>query len=143
MYGVTALDGRVVAGGGAPEIELARQLRDFADSVAGREQLAVEAFAGALEIVPRTLAENAGLDPIDSLVDLRARHEAGDVTVGLDVYTGATADMMAQHVVEPVRVKLQAIESATEAVELLLRIDDVVAAGDLEKGGEAYDEMDF
>jgi len=140
---VTALDGRVVAGGGAPEVELARQLRDFADSVTGREQLAVEAFAGALEVVPRTLAENAGLDPIDSLVDLRARHEAGDVSAGLDVYTGATADMMAQHVVEPVRVKLQAIESATEAVELLLRIDDVVAAGDLEKGGEAYDEMEF
>ncbi|MFD1512806.1 thermosome subunit alpha [Halomarina rubra] len=139
---VTALDGRVLAGGGAPEIELARQLRDFADSVSGREQLAVEAFAGALEIVPRTLAENAGLDPIDSLVDLRARHEAGDANVGLDVYTGATADMMAQHVVEPVRVKLQAIESATEAVELLLRIDDVVAAGDLKKGGE-FDEMDF
>ena len=142
---VTALDGRVLAGGGAPEIELARLLRDFADSVSGREQLAVEAFASALEVVPRTLAENAGLDPIDSLIDLRARHDAGDVSAGLDVYTGASADMMAQHVVEPLRVKLQAVESATEAVELLLRIDDVVAAGDLKGGGAAdeYDEMDF
>ena len=141
---VTALDGRVLAGGGAPEIELARQLRDFADSVSGREQLAVEAFAGALEIVPRTLAENAGLDPIDSLIDLRARHDAGDATVGLDVYTGASADMMAQHVVEPLRVKLQAVESATEAVELLLRIDDVVAAGDLGKSTDAeFDGTDF
>jgi thermosome len=140
---VTALDGRVLAGGGAPEVELARRLRDYADSVPGREQLAVEAFASALEVVPRTLAENAGLDPIDALVDLRARHDAGDVSVGLDVYTGASDDMLAQHVVEPLRVKLQAVEGATEAVELLLRIDDVVAAGAPKPSGDEYDETAF
>jgi thermosome len=110
---VAMLDGTVLPGGGAPEVELAIGIRDFADSVTGREQLAAEAFANALEIVPRTLAENAGLDPIDTEL----------------------------HVVEPVRVKLQAIESATEAVELMLRIDDVIAAGNLSKGDE--EDFDF
>ncbi|WP_306060184.1 thermosome subunit alpha [Natronococcus wangiae] len=127
----TLEDGKVVAGGGAPEIELSLALRDYADSVGGREQLAVEAFADALEIIPRTLAENAGLDPIDSLVELRADHDAGDAASGLDAFTGDTIDMAGEGVYEPLRVKTQAIESATEAAVMLLRIDDVIAAGDL------------
>jgi len=131
----TLLDGKVLPGGGAPEAELALQLRDFADSVGGREQLAVEAFADALEVVPRTLAENAGLDPIDSLVDLRSRHDGGEFGAGLDAYTGDVIDMEAEGVVEPLRVKTQAIESATEAAVMILRIDDVIAAGDLKGGG--------
>jgi thermosome len=131
----TLQDGQVLPGGGAPETELALQLRDFADSVGGREQLAVEAFADALEVIPRTLAENAGLDPIDSLVDLRARHDGGEFGAGLDAYTGDVIDMEAEGVVEPRRVKTQAIESATEAATMILRIDDVIAAGDLKGGG--------
>ena len=138
----TLVDGQVLPGGGAPEAELALQLRDFADSVGGREQLAVEAFADALEVIPRTLAENAGLDPIDSLVDLRSRHDGGEFAAGLDAYTGDVIDMEAEGVVEPLRVKTQAIESATEAAVMILRIDDVIAAGDLKGGGTDDDEGD-
>jgi thermosome len=125
---VTLLDELVLPGGGASEIELAAALRDFADGVEGREQLAVEAFADAMEVIPRTLAENAGLDSIDSLVALRARHDAGETSAGLDAYTGEVIDMYELEVVEPLRVKTHAIEAATEAVELMLRIDDVIAA---------------
>jgi thermosome len=132
---VTLEDGKVVPGGGAPETELALELRNYADSVGGREQLAVEAFADTLEVIPRTLAENAGLDPIDSLVDLRSQHDAGSFESGLDAYTGDIVNMEDDGVVEPLRVKTQAIESATEAAVMLLRIDDVIAAGDL-KGGQ-------
>jgi thermosome len=139
---VTLEDGHVLSGGGAPETELALALRDFADSVGGREQLAVEAFADALEVIPRTLAENAGLDPIDSLVDLRARHADGELGAGLDAYTGDVIDMEGEGVVEPLRVKTQAIESATEAAVMILRIDDVIAAGDLRGGGDDDDEDD-
>ncbi|AFZ72931.1 thermosome subunit [Natronobacterium gregoryi] len=127
----TLEDGKVLAGGGAPEVDLSLALRDYADSVGGREQLAVEAFADALEVIPRTLAENAGLDPIDSLVELRADHDSGNEAAGLDAYTGDTIDMGEEGVYEPLRVKTQAIESATEAAVMLLRIDDVIAAGDL------------
>src|SRR6056297_3510849 len=136
---VTLEDGKVMPGGGAPETELAMQLRDFADSVGGREQLAVEAFADALEVIPRTLAENAGHDPIDSLVDLRSQHDGGDTAAGLDAYTGEVIDMEAEGVGEPLRVKCQVIESATEAAVMILRIDDVIAAGDL-KGGSTDDD---
>ncbi|WP_076608940.1 thermosome subunit alpha [Natronorubrum thiooxidans] len=136
----TLEDGKVVAGGGAPEIELSLALRDYADSVGGREQLAVEAFADALEVIPRTLAENAGLDPIDSLVELRSDHDAGETASGLDAYTGDTIDMDAEGVYEPLRVKTQAIESATEAAVMLLRIDDVIAAGDLAVSHDDDDE---
>jgi thermosome len=138
----TIEDGRVLPGGGAPETELALQLRDHADSVGGREQLAVEAFADALEVIPRTLAENAGLDPIDSLVDLRSQHDGGATGAGLDAYTGDVVDMEADGVVEPLRVKSQAIESATEAATLILRIDDVIAAGDLSGGKVGTDDGD-
>jgi len=132
----TVSQGLVLAGGGAPEVELASRLRDYADGVEGREQLAVEAFADALEVVPRTLAENAGLDAIDSLVDLRAAHEGGDVTAGLDVFGGDVVDTYGAGVVEPAHAKRQAISSAAEAGNLVLKIDDVISAGDLSTEGE-------
>jgi thermosome len=141
VVSVTLEDGQVLPGGGAPETHLALELRDFADSVGGREQLAVEAFADAIDVVPRTLAENAGLDPIDSLVDLRAQHDGGETTVGLDAYEGDVTGMVEDGVVEPLRVKTQAVESATEAAVMILRIDDVIAAGDL-KGGAGDDDDD-
>ncbi|NHN43496.1 thermosome subunit [Halorubellus sp. JP-L1] len=130
----TLEDGKVLPGGGAPETALSLALRDFADSVGGREQLAIEAFADAVEVIPRTLAENAGLDSIDSLVELRSKHDGGAASAGLDAYTGDVIDMSEEGVVEPLRVKTQAIESATEAAVMLLRIDDVIAAGDLSGG---------
>jgi thermosome len=141
VVSVTLEDGQVLPGGGAPETQLALGLRDYADSVGGREQLAVEAFADAIDVIPRTLAENAGLDPIDSLVDLRAQHDEGSTTVGLDAYTGEVADMEDDGVVEPLRVKTQAVESAVEAAVMILRIDDVIAAGDM-KGGQSDDDGD-
>ena len=140
VVSVTLEDGQVLPGGGAPETQLALELRDFADSVGGREQLAVEAFADAIDVVPRTLAENAGLDPIDSLVDLRAKHDGGDTNVGLYAYSGEVSDMIEDGVVEPLRVKTQAVESATEASVMILRIDDVIAAGDLKGGGTDDDD---
>ncbi|WP_456328111.1 TCP-1/cpn60 chaperonin family protein, partial [Archaeoglobus sp.] len=126
-------DGKVVAGGGAPEIELSLRIKDWAPSLGGREQLAAEAFAQALEIIPRTLAENAGLDPIDILVELRKAHEEGKVTYGVDVFEGKVVDMKEKGVLEPLRVKKQAITSATEVAIMILRIDDVIAAKGLEK----------
>jgi chaperonin GroEL (HSP60 family) len=136
----TVTDGRVVAGGGAIEVELAARLRDYADSVEGREQLAVEAFADALELVPRVLAENAGLDAIDTLVDLRAAHEDGQLRAGLDVYSGDVVDTFDAGVVEPAHSKEQALSSATEAANLVLKIDDIIAAGDLSTDKEDDDE---
>jgi thermosome len=136
----TLEDGKVLPGGGAPETEVSLGLRDYADSVGGREQLAVEAFADAIDVIPRTLAENAGLDPIDSLVDLRSKHDGGATASGLDAYTGEVVDMEEDGVVEPLRVKTQAIESATEAAVMILRIDDVIAAGDLKGGGTDDDD---
>jgi thermosome len=121
-------DGKYVAGGGSAEIELALKLRDYAASVGGREQLAIQAFADALEVIPRSLAENAGLDPIDMLVALRSAHERGEKTAGLDVFKGGSADMLVESVIEPLRVKTQAISSGTEAATMILRIDDVIAS---------------
>ena len=132
----TLEDKEVVIGGGAPEIEISRKLREYADTISGREQLAINAFAEALEIVPKTLAENAGLDSIDALVDLRAAHEDSPY-MGLDVFQGEVQDMRESGVIEPQRVKKQAIQSAAEAAEMILRIDDMIAA----KGGlEATDD---
>jgi thermosome len=136
VVATTVSDGRVVAGGGAIEVELASRLREYADSVTGREQLAVEAFADSLELVPRVLAENAGLDSIDTLVDLRAAHESGDQTAGLNVYSGEVEDTYEAGVVEPAHSKEQAISSATEAANLVLKIDDIIAAGDLSTSGD-------
>ena len=129
-------DGKIVAGGGAPEAELAKRLREFAVKVGGREQLAIEGFAEALEAVPTTLAENAGLDPIDVLVELRSKHEkAGNPWYGIDVYSGQVRDMRKLNVLEPVRVKQQVVKSASEAASMILRIDDVIASKGMEKGG--------
>ncbi|SHG44475.1 thermosome subunit [Halobaculum gomorrense] len=133
-------DGRIVAGGGAIEVELASRLRDYADSVEGREQLAVEAFADALELVPRVLAENAGLDSIDTLVDLRSAHESGDAHAGLNVFSGDIEDTFESGVVETAHAKEQALSSATEAANLVLKIDDIIAAGDLSTGGNDDEE---
>jgi len=127
--------GKVVAGGGAPEAAVSNALKSYAQSFSGREQLAVLAFAEAMEIIPRTLAENAGLDPIDTLVELRAAHEKGQVTAGVDVFTGKIVDMEKAGVIEPLKIKTQAISSASEAVEMILRIDDVIAASKLSGGG--------
>jgi len=133
------ISGQVLAGGGAPEVELAGRLRDYADGVSGREQLAVESFADALETVPRVLAENAGLDSIDALVALRAAHEGGDERAGLNVFTGDIEDTFEADVVEPAHVKRQAMASATEAANLVLKIDDIISAGDLSTEGEDED----
>jgi thermosome len=128
-------DQKIVAGGGAPEAETAKQLRDFAVKVGGREQLAIEAYAEALEAVPITIAENAGLDPIDIMVELRSKHsDAANKWYGVQVKTGKIADMFADNVVEPLRVKQQVIKSATEAASMLLRIDDVVSSKGMKEG---------
>jgi len=120
---------KIVAGGGAVEIEIAKELRKYATKVGGREQLAVEAFADAIEIIPRTLAENAGLDPIDILVELRSAHDKEDGKhMGINVFTGKIEDAQANGVVEPLVVKEQAIKSAAESAAMILRIDDVIAA---------------
>ena len=133
--------GKVVAGGGAPEIEAALKVRDWAPTLGGREQLAAEAFASALEIIPRSLAENAGLDPIDILVELKKAHEGENVFAGVDVFKGKVTDMRDAGVLEPLKVKTQAINSATEVAIMILRIDDVIAAKALEKekGGAGED----
>ena len=127
----TIADGRVLPGGGAIEVELASRLRNYADGISGREQMAVQQFADALELVPRVLAENAGLDSIDTLVDLRAAHEDGDARAGLNVFSGDVVDTFDAGVVEPAHSKRQALASATEAANLVLKIDDIIAAGDL------------
>jgi thermosome len=126
---------KIVPGGGAPEIELSLRLREYAATVGGRGQLAIEAFASAMEVIPRTLAENAGLDPIDILVDLRAAHEQGKKSFGLSIDTGKPADMLKAGVVEPLRVKTQAVSSAAEAAVMILRIDDIIAAQKSAGGG--------
>ena len=136
VVATTVSDGRTLPGGGAIEVELARRLRDYADSVSGREQLAVEAFADSLELIPRVLAENAGLDAIDLLVDLRAAHEAGDAHAGLNVFSGEVVDTAEAGVVETAQAKEQAISSAAEAANLVLKIDDIISAGDLSTGGD-------
>jgi thermosome len=130
-------DGKIVPGGGAPEAEVARQLRDYAVKVGGREQLAIEAFAEAVESIPLTLAENAGLDPVDIMVALRAKHESASTpSYGVDVFSGKIRDMLELNIVEPLRVKLQVIKSASEAANMILKIDDVIAAKGLEKEKE-------
>ena len=129
--------GKVVGGGGATEVELAQDLRDYADSVGGREQLAINAFADALEVIPRTLAENAGHDPIDTLVDLRNKHDEGQTMAGINVNSGKSEKLYEQGVVEPRQTKTQAVQSASESAEMILRIDDVIAAKgfDVDGGG--------
>ncbi|MBU1203914.1 MAG: TCP-1/cpn60 chaperonin family protein [Nanoarchaeota archaeon] len=121
----------VVAGAGAPEIEVAKGLREYATSLSGREQLAVLSFADAVEVIPRTLAENSGLDPIDLLTELKARHDSPDGKwAGINVFTGKVVDAWQMGVIEPLKIKTQAIKSASEVAELILRIDDIIAAGE-------------
>ncbi len=121
-------DGKVVFGGGAIEVEVANQLREFAKTIGGKEQLAINEFADTLEVVPRTLAETAGMDPLDTLVNLRSRHSAGKgKNIGINVYKGELADMEELNVLEPLSVKTQAIISGTEVAEMILRIDDIIA----------------
>jgi chaperonin GroEL (HSP60 family) len=122
-------DGTIVAGGGAPEIEIAKLIRKYSQTISGREQLAIKSFADAMEIIPRTLAENAGMDPIDILVKMKAKHEEGEKWAGVDVLENKISKMWDLGVIEPLRVKKQAIKSATEVATTLLRIDDVIAAG--------------
>ncbi len=121
-------DGMMVTGGGSTAMEIAMQLRDYAASVGGREQIAIEAYASALESIPRTLAENAGLDPIDVLIEMRKQHKGGKKYAGLNPYTGKVEDMKKLNVIEPYRIGKQAINSATDAAIMILRIDDVIAA---------------
>jgi thermosome len=128
-------DGKMAAGGGATAMELAMGLKDFAASVSGREQMAIDAYASALEVVPIALAQNAGLDPIDVLIDLRKAHKAGNKYAGINVFTGKVVNMRKENVLEPLRVGRQAIISATDAAIMILRIDDVVASKGGEKGG--------
>nr|MBI4156297.1 TCP-1/cpn60 chaperonin family protein [Candidatus Woesearchaeota archaeon] len=126
-------DNKVVSGAGSTEIELAKELREYSNSLSGREQLAVLAFADAVEIIPRTLAENAGLDPIDVLTELKSEHEKGKKFAGINVFTGKVVDSWKEGVIEPLKIKTQAIKSASEVAELILRIDDVIAGTSTEK----------
>jgi len=135
-------DGLVLPGGAAAEVHVANDLRDYAASVSGREQLAIEAFADALEVIPRTLASTAGHDPIDVLTELRARHHGGDLTAGLVLETGAADDMIARGVIEPLVVREHAIVAASEAANVLIRVDDVITsthAGDDEDHDHDHD----
>ncbi len=124
----TLKDSKVVSGGGAIEIELSKKLKEFASGLKGRERLAVEEFASALEFIPTTLAENAGMDPIDVLTELRASHDAGMKNVGLNLFNGKIEDNLSNGIIEPLKVKTQAIASASEVAIMILRIDDVIAA---------------
>ena len=121
-------DGAVLTGGGSVLASISRDLRTYAEGIGGREQMAIEAFATAMEIIPRTLAENAGLDPVTTIIELRKAHADGQRHAGINVYDGGVADMMAANVVEPMRVVEQAIQSATETATMILRIDDVISS---------------
>jgi thermosome len=131
VVSVAIEDGKVVTGGGSAAMELAMRLREYAASVGGREQIAIDAFASAMEVVPTALSENAGLDPIDVLIELRSAHKAGKKYAGINVFTGKVVDMKKERVLEPIRVGRQAVSSATDAAVMILRIDDVIAS----KGG--------
>ncbi len=128
-------DPRIVAGGGSTEVELSTKLEKWAEKESGREQLAIKAFAEALEIIPTTLAENAGLDPIDIMVNLKSAHEKGEKWAGIDFFDGKIKDMYKMGVYEPTSVKEQAIKSASEAVTMILKIDDVIASSKAREGG--------
>ncbi|MEM3405833.1 MAG: thermosome subunit alpha [Candidatus Pacearchaeota archaeon] len=133
-------DKKIVPGAGAIEVELAKRLREYSKSLNGREQLAVEEFASALEFIPATLAENAGLDPIDILTELRAKHEKGEINAGINLLTGKIEDSIKAGIIEPVRIKKQAIDSATEVAIMILRIDDVIAANTKSKNKKLPEE---
>lgn len=130
------VDPRIVAGGGAPEAEVSRLLRKHSEKMSGREQLAIQAFAEALESIPMILAENAGMDPIDAVVELRSKHQGRQIWTGIDPFKGKVADLSKLEVYEPLAVKMQALKSAGEAASMMLRIDDVIAASKAKEGKE-------
>ena len=121
-------DGKMTAGGGAAATAIAMALRDYAPSVGGREQMAIEAFANAIEVIPKTLSENAGLDPIDMMLEIRSAHKKGKKYAGINVFEGKVDDMLKNNVIEPLRVSMQEIDASSEAATMILRIDDVIAA---------------
>ena len=131
--------GLVVPGGGAIEMEIAKRLREFAKGLLGREQLAIEEFASALEFIPSTLAENAGLDPIDVLTELKSKHDSGERNAGLNLFTNKVENVLEARIIEPYKIKSQAINSASEVAIMILRIDDVIASsgkkGSVNMGG--------
>jgi len=132
----------ILGGGGSSEIELSKQLRDFATTIGGREQLAIEAYANSLEVIPITLAENAGFDPIDLLVELRSKHDTPDgKAIGINIQTGKTSNMIEDGVIEPLVVLMQAIQSATEVASMIIKIDDVIAASGGMKAGAGGPKM--
>jgi len=130
-------EGKYTTGGGSTEMAIAKMLKDYAMEVGGREQLAIEAFAGALEAIPITLAENGGMDAMDTIVELRTKHGKKGTTWGVDVLNGKVADMSALGVLEPTKVKKQALSSATEAARLILRIDDIISSKGKSSGGSS------
>ena len=141
---------RVVAGAGAPEVKLALDLRKYAESLSGREQLAVHSFADSMEIIPRTLIENAGLDPIDIMTELKSAHTKKQKWAGVDVFTGKVTDSWKKGVIEPLKIKTQAISSAAEVAIMILRIDDVIAASGskdrgpkMPPGGMGGEDVDY
>jgi chaperonin GroEL (HSP60 family) len=121
----------LVAGAGSTEMELAKEIRKYSNTLSGREQLAVLAFSDAMEVIPKTLAENAGLDPIDVVAGLKSAHDKGEKWAGIDVFTGKVIDAWKEGIIEPLKIKTQAISSAAEVAVMVLRIDDVILA---EKG---------
>jgi len=133
VVAVALEDGKMTAGGGAAATAISMALRDYAPSVGGREQMAIEAFANAIEIIPKTLSENAGLDPIDMMLEVRSAHKKGKKYAGINVLGGKVDDMLKNNVIEPLRVSMQEIEASSEAATMILRIDDVIAS----KGGGA------
>ncbi|MFH1649506.1 MAG: thermosome subunit alpha [Candidatus Woesearchaeota archaeon] len=133
---------KLVAGAGSTEMELAKELMKYASSLSGREQLAVTEFAKSMEVIPRTLAENAGLDPIDVITELKSAHDKGLIWAGIDVFTGKTIDAWKEGILEPLKIKTQAIASAGEVAVMILRIDDVIAAGKPSRPPQRMPEMD-
>ncbi|MEM0443462.1 MAG: thermosome subunit beta [Candidatus Caldarchaeum sp.] len=139
------VEGKVIAGGGAGEIETALRLRDYAKTLPGKEQLAVNKFAEALEAIPSQLAESSGMDPIEAIVSLTSKHKEGGLTYGINVFKGEIADMQKLEVIDPLLVKKQTVKSAVEAAAMVLKIDDIIAASRLEtpspgKKGEGKEE---
>jgi len=139
-------DGKITAGGGATATAIAMGLRDWAPNIGGREQMAIEAYAKAIEVIPKTLSENAGLDPIDIMLEIRNVHKKGNKHSGINVFTGKVEDMLKNDVVEPLRLGLQEIIAATETSIMILRIDDVIASRDRGRSagqhGESYPGLD-